>query len=274
MKTIYKSIRRSYRALINKSGLTIVDVFRFFAFIFAKKLPLKADRYLIIAPHPDDEVFGCAGLLHRLVNDGKNVHVVILTQGETVHKDPLIGVSAVIAKRRELALEAAQALGLTPNQYTFLNWGSSRLHETQNNPVRQKELTSIIETFKPEVIFVPHIYDSAPVSGKQNLPDGYADHFYATEIVNQTIRQLNSQNSSLIPKISSFYYCVWIWKRHSPFRLNWRKSYILTMNKNEISAKNKAVDIYELSVDEYGIPYSGYLYDLPSICRWKKELFF
>jgi len=271
MKTIYKFIRKSYNAFLYICGIKTVDIFRFFAFLFAKKLPLKANRYLVIAPHPDDEVFGCAGLLHRLAHMGKDVHVVILTQGETVHKDPLIGIPAVIAKRRELALEAAQVLGLAPEQYTFLNWGCSRLHESQHDVLRQKELTSIIEALKPEIVFMPHIYDSIP---KPGLSDRYKDHFHATETVIQTLRHFNSQNSYLICKIRSFYYCVWLWKRHSPYRLDWSNSYVLRMNQKERTAKNKAVDIYELSVDEYGVPYSGYLYDLPAICRWEKELFF
>ena len=36
---------------------------------------------LVIAPHPDDEVLGCGGTIHRLAGDGHRVTVVIVTRG-------------------------------------------------------------------------------------------------------------------------------------------------------------------------------------------------
>ena len=44
-------------------------------------------RVLIVAPHPDDEVIGCAGLIARLTASGNPPQVVILTQGEASHRD-------------------------------------------------------------------------------------------------------------------------------------------------------------------------------------------
>ncbi|WP_240051127.1 PIG-L deacetylase family protein, partial [Bacteroides salyersiae] len=43
------------------------------------------ESLLIIAPHPDDEVIGCAGLIQRSLNKGNNVYVIILTGGEASH---------------------------------------------------------------------------------------------------------------------------------------------------------------------------------------------
>jgi hypothetical protein len=39
------------------------------------------DKTVIIAPHPDDEVIGCAGLIQVLVERGTPPHVIILTGG-------------------------------------------------------------------------------------------------------------------------------------------------------------------------------------------------
>lgn len=253
MRSIHKYIRKIYHFTLRKFGIKESDIFHFLSFIFAKRILLDKNRYLIIAPHPDDEVFGCAGLLHRLVRKGKNVQVVILTQGEALYNPPKMDVNTLIVKRRELALNAAKILELTAEQYTFLNWGDGKLHENQN----KKELCSILETFKPEVVFIPHI------------SDGSLDHFHATKIVTNTVHHF-------MPSIKLMYYCVWMLDRHSPYRLNWMKSYILTMNTKEEVAKSEAVNAYALQKDERGIPYSGYkeLAQLPSTCRWKKELFF
>lgn len=41
------------------------------------------DTLLVVAPHPDDEVFGCGGLIHRVKKDGGKVFVLFLTVGTT-----------------------------------------------------------------------------------------------------------------------------------------------------------------------------------------------
>ncbi|MBI2984086.1 MAG: PIG-L family deacetylase [Candidatus Kerfeldbacteria bacterium] len=38
---------------------------------------------LVIAPHPDDEVFGCGGLISRAKREGAKVHVLYMTVGTT-----------------------------------------------------------------------------------------------------------------------------------------------------------------------------------------------
>jgi LmbE family N-acetylglucosaminyl deacetylase len=44
---------------------------------------LKKKTLLIIAPHPDDEVIGCAGLIQKVKKDGGKVFVLFLTVGNT-----------------------------------------------------------------------------------------------------------------------------------------------------------------------------------------------
>ena len=39
-------------------------------------------RALIVAPHPDDEAFGCGGTLHLLARADAHVHVVVLATGQ------------------------------------------------------------------------------------------------------------------------------------------------------------------------------------------------
>lgn len=46
----------------------------------AAQLPV-AQRVLVLAPHPDDEVFGCAGALHTYAQRGTSVQVHVLTDG-------------------------------------------------------------------------------------------------------------------------------------------------------------------------------------------------
>ncbi|MBI4090169.1 MAG: PIG-L family deacetylase [Candidatus Kerfeldbacteria bacterium] len=46
-------------------------------------LSFDGQTVLVIAPHPDDEVFGCGGLIHRVKRQGGRVYVLYLTVGTT-----------------------------------------------------------------------------------------------------------------------------------------------------------------------------------------------
>ena len=63
---------------------------------------LPAQAALVLAPHPDDEVFGCAGAIARHVSAGVSVSVVVLTDGA------LYGDASV---RQHECREAARVLG-------------------------------------------------------------------------------------------------------------------------------------------------------------------
>lgn len=48
---------------------------------YAPTLEIPALRVLVLAPHPDDEVFGCGGAIASHLRQGANVQVVVLTDG-------------------------------------------------------------------------------------------------------------------------------------------------------------------------------------------------
>ena len=45
---------------------------------------LRDQTLLIIAPHPDDEILGCGGLIKRIKEEGGKVYVLFMTVGTTV----------------------------------------------------------------------------------------------------------------------------------------------------------------------------------------------
>ncbi|HWN66348.1 MAG TPA: PIG-L family deacetylase [Haliangium sp.] len=47
-------------------------------------LELESMTALVIAPHPDDEIFGCGGTIHRWKSAGGKVYVLYMTVGTTV----------------------------------------------------------------------------------------------------------------------------------------------------------------------------------------------
>ena len=226
------------------------------AILFSKKLNLR-DKVVIVSPHPDDEILGCAGLIQKLLNNKKDVYVIMLTKGEAVWDKTLIDPQIVVENRRELTIKAANIVDLSMDKFLFLDWGDGKLSETENNDLREKELFTILNKLKPDVIFTPHTLDYP------------TDHFFATEIVKSTLKKYNISTNLA-------YYCVWLWTGSYRifFKLNWNKARIITMNKHELLLKKSAIDAYIKPLTHFGKPYSGELGNLPKCCKWKRELFF
>lgn len=92
----------------------------------------ESDRILVLAPHPDDEVLGTAGVLREAVRRGLPTRVVFLTYGDSnewsflaYRKRPVILPQAVLAMgtlRRQEALAAAAALGVPAGNLSFLGY--------------------------------------------------------------------------------------------------------------------------------------------------------
>ena len=90
------------------------------------------DRILVIAPHPDDEVLGCAGVIQKAVASHLPVHIVFLTNGDSnqwsflvYRKHPVVMPGAVEKMglvRRDEAVDAAKVLGLSTDDLTFLGY--------------------------------------------------------------------------------------------------------------------------------------------------------
>jgi LmbE family N-acetylglucosaminyl deacetylase len=73
-------------------------------------------RVVVVAPHPDDEVLGCAGLLMALARLGRQIalDVVTVTDGERSHPgSDAMTPAALGARRRAEAITADRRLGVT-----------------------------------------------------------------------------------------------------------------------------------------------------------------
>ncbi|MDD2689440.1 MAG: PIG-L family deacetylase [Candidatus Omnitrophica bacterium] len=95
------------------------------------------DRILILAPHPDDETIGCAGIIQDALKVGAEVKVMYLTNGDhnqlafivyekrlTLRKGEFLHMGEV---RHKEAVKAMKLLGLGENNLIFLgypDWGT------------------------------------------------------------------------------------------------------------------------------------------------------
>lgn len=92
----------------------------------------KQDVILILAPHPDDEAIGCAGIIQQALSAGAKVKVLYLTNGDanqlafmvyekrlTFRKGEFIHMGEV---RRQEAINAMKLLGLSEGDLIFLGY--------------------------------------------------------------------------------------------------------------------------------------------------------
>lgn len=209
-------------------------------------------RVLIVAPHPDDEVLGCSGLIQHLLRDGKRVDVVILSGGGKSHAGCCqIDTSLLIDSRRNLSRKAANLLGLSLENLHFLNYPDGCISYDCSET---GQLKNLIEGLQPDAIFVPH------------RGEGWSDHLAAGAIVRKLI--------SKTPKVELYEYCVWFWF-YNVWNIDWKNARILAMSPQEHKDKNRAIDIYTKTNAPCGKPFSGVL---PNIFiwanKWQKELYF
>lgn len=112
-------------------------------------------RVLVLAPHPDDEVFGCGGAILRLITEGSAIQVIILTDGDFQPHVPDSGEYA--RTRREESCKAAQVLGYG----TPIFWGLQDRGIEYGEQLIQR-IADHIEAFVPDGVFAPSVLEMHP----------------------------------------------------------------------------------------------------------------
>lgn len=67
---------------------------------------------LIIAAHPDDEVYGMGGTMSKLAAQGHEVHVLVITDGSTAQYRNEKDVQKIVMRKQEEAQKANSILGV------------------------------------------------------------------------------------------------------------------------------------------------------------------
>jgi LmbE family N-acetylglucosaminyl deacetylase len=216
---------------------------------------------LIAAPHPDDEVLGCGGLITRVLSKGGQVSVIVFTGGECSHSSCCSIAGEVVKQaRRELTMKAAECLSLAKNNITFLDWGDGQIGRDGPDESSHKveELAGWIARLRPEAVFAPHPFE------------GWPDHEAAERITRAAMEQ-----SGVVCRL--FHYCVWFWfsmPLRNALKIYWRKARLLDI-ADVYERKQAAMEAYLKPCAPCGNPWSGVLpRELVRAFRWKKELFF
>jgi len=238
-KLLKKLIKKKF---VIKHFYQIVKIFILRMLICGVKNKKINNIFLVVAPHPDDEIFGLGGFLLQQ-KDTSKCFIAYLTDGEASNLD--LEKEEVAKNRIELSENVCEKLNI-PKENIF------RLHLPDSKIPRINEMnfdsavlmvTDLLQKIKPENIFVTHPSDIWPY-----------DHVAAYEIVDMAVK-----NSNI--KANLFGYWVWLWYQ-LPLKkvknLNLKNTYRIAI-ENEKKQKNELIDIYMNKFAASGKPYSGVL---------------
>lgn len=130
---------------------------------------------LVVAPHPDDETFGCGGTIAIVTTSGTPVDVVYLTRGENGYDLARVATDqekeSLAAIRQQEARKACEVLGV--RNVTFLSGIDGGVPEC---PQLDQELARIIAVGQYQRIFCPWPHDA------------HRDHQAAYQVVDRAIQ--------------------------------------------------------------------------------------
>jgi LmbE family N-acetylglucosaminyl deacetylase len=176
------------KLLINRQRASL---FRGWMRAAAQPFPFDDSPALIIAPHPDDEVLGCGGLISLKRKSNVEVSVAFVTAGEAAHdKCCSADRGGIAAKRRALAEEALAVLGATRPAIYWLGFPDEVAPLPQDDAFESMvgAIARCIEASGANQVFVPHYYDA------------HRDHM-AVSLA--TIKAIERR------PLSVYFYCVW-----------------------------------------------------------------
>jgi LmbE family N-acetylglucosaminyl deacetylase len=108
----------------------------------------ESERILVIAPHPEDEVLGCGGVIARHSAHGDKVQVVVVSRGA-----PDIFLPEEVEQTRTELAAAHQLLGV--EAVHFLDFPAPRLDMLPGHVLADR-LTHLVREIQPRTVYMPH----------------------------------------------------------------------------------------------------------------------
>lgn len=195
-------------------------------------------KILVVAAHPDDEVLGCGGTIARLINEGHEVHILILADGESSRvKDSLSFNSDLIQRRTIAAQKAGSILGCT--NVTVYNLPDNRLDGLERLDIINL-IEKYIDNYSPRSVFTHH-------SGDVNI-----DHYLVHDAV---ITACRPQNNHPVKEIFFFEVPSSSEWRPPGSGLSFHPNYYVDISKT-LSIKMRALEEYKTEMRVFPHPRS------------------
>ena len=167
---VLRALRRVYRALLPESAKNTLRLQLLFD--ERDKPPRTCERFdersvVVLAPHMDDEVYGCGGASCLHARAGGRVTVVFTTDGA--------GRDATTAERTEESRRAATVLGTHELRFLGGPDGALRVEDAL-----VQALADVLAERRPELVYTPALVDT------------HADHWVTSRILARALARLEA----------------------------------------------------------------------------------
>lgn len=188
-------------------------------------------RVCIFAPHPDDEVLGCGGLLQQLVANGNPIVLVHVTNGTQSHPESQIYPPEKLDSIRPQESQAALETLNVVNQVTTI-----ALELTDGNVFAQRaefnqKLAAITQS--DDILVTPFMHD------------GHPDH----EATGQVVAAFAKQHHLPCYQVLIW---AWHWAKPADSRIPWHCALRLDLTAEQVQHKTQAIACFksQITVDE------------------------
>jgi LmbE family N-acetylglucosaminyl deacetylase len=110
-------------------------------------------RVMVVTPHPDDAEIGAGGTIASWVKQGREVILVVCTNGDKGSTDPDMTSEMLPQIRHQEQMKAAKILGIS--EVIFLDYPDGFLEDT---PEFRGELVRLIRKHRPDVVMTTDPY--------------------------------------------------------------------------------------------------------------------
>lgn len=114
----------------------------------AEQDPLQ--RVLVVMAHPDDAEISSGAIMARWASEGREVNLMILTNGDKGSDDPDADPVQIAAVRREETAAASRLLGLASHRI-----GDTHDGELDNTREEQLKVARVIRLLRPGIVITP-----------------------------------------------------------------------------------------------------------------------
>ena len=157
---------------------------------------------VVFAAHPDDESLGCSGTLSRHVDDGDNVFIVFMADGETSRHTNKVELS----DRKDSAYRSCEIIGC--HKPEFIDYPDNRMDTIEFLDV-VKKVEHYINKYKPLIVYTHYQNDlnidhqityRATMTACRPQPSFCVKEIYSFEVLSSTEWSLSSPGSVFNPK--------------------------------------------------------------------------
>lgn len=185
-------------------------------------------RVCLFAPHPDDEILGCGGLLQQVVANGNEILLIYVTNGTQSHPNSQIySQDKLNIIRPQESLEALKVLGID-HQVTTISFDL-----TDGNVFAQQDefhikLADIIQP--NDILVTPFIHD------------GHPDH----EATGQVVASFAKQHTLACYQVLIW---AWHWAKPADSRIPWSHAVRVNLNAKQLHRKTAAIACFKSQIE-------------------------